>query len=129
MICFTLPLEPVGKGRPRFTRSGHCFTPEKTRKFESLVQSSMKQYAPKDPFIGPMEVVVYFIMRRPKKCKRIYPTVKPDIDNLEKTIGDAGNGVLWNDDSQIVHFDAWKIYDLTNPEPRIKITVRELPWE
>ena len=30
-LHFVVEGDPVGKGRPRFTRSGHVFTPQKTR--------------------------------------------------------------------------------------------------
>ena len=37
-IQFTVPGVPVGKGRPRFTRGGHAYTPEKTAAFEEKVR-------------------------------------------------------------------------------------------
>lgn len=37
MISFTIEGVPVPKGRPRFTRSGHTYTPDTTRKYEALV--------------------------------------------------------------------------------------------
>lgn len=37
-ISFSVPGEPVGKGRPRFTRTGHPYTPGKTGSYESLVR-------------------------------------------------------------------------------------------
>ena len=35
---FTVDGEPVGKGRPRFTRNGHAYTTEKTADYEQLVK-------------------------------------------------------------------------------------------
>ena len=32
--------EPVGKARPRFTRTGHAYTPDKTRKYEQAVEDA-----------------------------------------------------------------------------------------
>ena len=32
----------------------------------------------------------------------LYPTTKPDIDNIAKSVGDGANGVVWVDDKQIV---------------------------
>jgi len=31
---------------------------------------------------------------------KIYPTVKPDVDNVLKLICDACNGIVWKDDKQ-----------------------------
>ena len=41
-IQFTVPGVPVGKGRPRFTRGGHAYTPEKTAAFEEKVRLCWK---------------------------------------------------------------------------------------
>ena len=37
----------------------------------------------------------------------IFPTTKPDADNIVKAIGDACNGVVWRDDVQAVD-GAWR---------------------
>lgn len=36
-VEFTDPGVPVGKGRPRFMKNGHTYTPEKTRQYENKV--------------------------------------------------------------------------------------------
>ena len=33
---------PVGKGRPRFTRDGHAYTPDTTRDFEARIKWKAK---------------------------------------------------------------------------------------
>jgi Holliday junction resolvase RusA-like endonuclease len=53
----------------------------------------------------------------------VRPTGKPDIDNLIKTIGDALNGIMWRDDSQIVMLQARKFYAT---EPFTVLTVEAL---
>lgn len=50
------------------------------------------------------------------------PTVKPDIDNYTKSTLDALNGVLWDDDAQIVRMILDKIYTDT---PAIIVRVKE----
>ena len=32
--------QPQGKGRPRFTRTGKAYTPDKTREYESRIQAA-----------------------------------------------------------------------------------------
>lgn len=49
--------------------------------------------------------------------------VRPDIDNLQKGIFDALNGVCWKDDSQIVEVLAQKVY--VDSEPRILLRATE----
>ena len=41
---------------------------------------------------------------------RIYPTSKPDVDNLEKFYLDAANELLWKDDAAVVSMRSKKIY-------------------
>ena len=32
--------QPIGKGRPRFTKAGHAYTPTKTREYEKRIQAA-----------------------------------------------------------------------------------------
>lgn len=69
---------------------------------------------------GMLYVSIEFVFKHPKSWgkKRIaelsercvYKPSRPDIDNLCKGVFDALNGVIWNDDSQIVGIHAWKRY-------------------
>lgn len=52
-----------------------------------------------------------------------YKPTKPDIDNLIKTVLDAANNHLWNDDNQIVEIASFKRY---GEEPKILMTVEEI---
>jgi Holliday junction resolvase RusA-like endonuclease len=33
---------------------------------------------------------------------------KIDLSNMLKAVEDSGNGILWADDDQLIHVDAWK---------------------
>lgn len=46
----------------------------------------------------------------------------PDIDNLQKSLLDALNGIVWDDDAKITHIEAWKFY---SEKPRTEIEVNE----
>ena len=107
-----IPIEPIPKGRPRFG-VGRAFTPIKTRHYESDVKTFVSSAYKNSPLSGPLRLHVFFYMTRPKgisKNKRLFPDVKPDIDNLFKAIADALSGVLWNDDCQLVDIWATKVY-------------------
>ena len=58
------------------------------------------------PLKGQLVVVLVFELPRPKSSKFDCP--KEDVDNLIKSIFDAGNGLIWDDDRQIVAVDAVK---------------------
>jgi len=45
-----------------------------------------------------------------KKSAPLYHITKPDISNLVKSVEDALNGILWRDDSQIMHVGAQKFF-------------------
>lgn len=72
---------------------------------------------------GPLKVTARFYFPRPKSHYRTgknahvlkdtapdYCATKPDLDKLQRAIGDALTGVLIRDDSQIVQWDATKLY-------------------
>jgi Holliday junction resolvase RusA-like endonuclease len=120
MIEFEILAEPYGKGRPRFTRGGHAYTPEKTRAYEKLVQDEYIRQTGGGMYEGPMEVFIKATCRVPKSGTKkdrerklqgfILPTKKPDCDNIAKTILDALNGIAYKDDSQIVSLHVYKVY-------------------
>ena len=116
----TIPIEPVAKGRPRMTRTGHTYTPQKTRDFETEFRAKLIEAVVNYPvFIDcPVKLTVTFYLSKPKSATRKRPCVKPDLDNLIKSM-DAANGILWCDDAQITSLIAVKQYG----DPRIEIEV------
>lgn len=123
-ISFIIPGTPVGKGRPRFAKRGNfvqTFTPEKTANYENLVKVKAEQaMAGRQMIDGPVEVSIRLIVTPPaswsqKKQRealegRIFPTSKPDIDNVLKGIMDACNEIVWKDDKQAVDVRVVKRY-------------------
>ncbi len=125
-ISFIIPGRPQGKGRPRFTtRGGHArtYTPEATLTYESWIKvTAMQALAELTSWNRNgqfrLDIRAYFTVpkSKPKTFKEmalrgeIDPTIKPDIDNIIKSICDALNGILWHDDSQVTHIVAGKQY-------------------
>lgn len=102
-------LKAVPKGRPRMTRSGHAFTPKKTRDFERALQEELRFKYRGVPVQGPVRLVVHFTFKPPKKPARSYPSIG-DLDNTIKAVSDAANQILYQDDSQITELTASKSY-------------------
>lgn len=137
MFEFEIMGEPVGKGRPRFTRNGHTYTPEKTANFETLVKLSFQQaYPSAEPItkVIPIEVKIcaYFSIPKSTTKKELKliengmkkPTKKPDTDNIAKAVCDALNGIAYYDDSQIVSLTVCKLYS-DKPHTKVIITEQE----
>ena len=133
VLEFTVPGEPVSKGRPRFTRTGFAYTDKRTASFENLVRLA---YAEKYPDRVPSDVSIslyvdaYFsIPKSWSKKKRadaanniIFKTSRPDLDNIVKAISDGLNGVAWIDDAQITEFHSWKGFS-ENPRTEVIISL------
>ena len=104
-----VPLAPQGYERPRPRRGGGFYSPH--TKFVKdacvLLRNGLKVGGGKKR-TGPIGVeVVVFSDRFAVEFHSVYgvdrpPGVKADLDNYLKTILDAGNKTLWNDDRQIV---------------------------
>ena len=105
MYCvhFCVPGPPVGKARPRVTKSGHAYTPQKTKDYERLVQACYLSQVGSFCYPGkkPLEVVIEAEFPIPKSASKkrtaemeeTYHTNKPDGDNVAKAILDALNGL------------------------------------
>lgn len=126
-LTFKIPNAPVAKGRPRFRIFKgfvSSYTPSKTREAEKAIEDIFKESYPdfNKPLSGPLRIKIYFYMPVPaslskKKREAILAQQmhikKPDCDNLAKTVCDALNGVVWEDDSQVCEMYITKRYALT----------------
>ena len=103
-------VKPVAKGRPIFGK-GFTYTPKKTREAERDLKILMKAAWKKDLLTEPVRVELTFSMTKPKSVKnRMYPSVKPDLDNYIKGLLDSMVGTILLDDSIVVEILARKIY-------------------
>jgi len=111
MHRFVVHGSPVPKERPRLGKYGNVYTPKRTKDWEDVVAWTYKESG--GPWLsGPLSISYKFYLASEKK---------KDHDNLEKAITDALNGVAYEDDSQIVHWEGWKLYDKENPRVEIEI--------
>jgi Holliday junction resolvase RusA-like endonuclease len=121
-----IPIEPVPKGRPRFTKFGHAYNPSKTRIYEQNVSVILKSLFKEKPLEDATWVKMTFFLSRTKTNKRLLPTTKPDVDNISKAILDSANGILWSDDKLIVSLSARKLYCIKDPGTLIRFGLMNL---
>jgi Holliday junction resolvase RusA-like endonuclease len=135
-IEFTVPGEPRGKGRPRFSRVGkftRTYTDAKTKEYETKVAlaatEAMEEHDPLEtPVVAWMEINVQIPASYSKKRRLAclmgeeMPCKKPDLDNVAKGVLDAMNGIVYKDDVQVVRLAVQKHY---STEPSVYIMVRE----
>lgn len=134
MITFTIPGEPVAKGRPRATTvGGHArmYTPAKTAAYEQLVAVYASAAMKNAPLLEhPVRLHLGIYCKVPgswSKKRRAdalagieRPAKAPDIDNIVKALADGMNGVVWIDDAQIVELTCSKWYAI---EPYVNVNV------
>lgn len=138
-VHFTIPGEPQGKGRPRFTKIGRAYTPGRTAAYESIVRACYwaqveRGYIPKEPWPKetPLCVTIDAVFAPAKSTPKkrlekmlahiIRPTKKPDWDNIGKIVCDSLNGLAYYDDSQITTAHVYKRY---GPEPYVEVSISE----
>ena len=135
-LKYTIWMEPVAKGRPRFTRQGHVFTPKETRAATSRLQAAISflngghnTRRINKPF-GVILTATYVCTRPKSLSAKKYPsrtlkTTKPDIDNYTKLLMDAMNDAgLWDDDSQVVGCHTTKFYAAPEEAPHYEFSLK-----
>lgn len=133
MRQFKIPGKVQAKQRPRFSKSGIVYTPKETRVYENFVRACYSDYANQykwEPYDGQLRAEVEVFIQVPKsdsKLKKqakiigeIRPTIKPDCDNLAKSILDSLNGLAYQDDRQIIELSVKKFY-AEQSEVRVKL--------
>lgn len=134
-VGFSVPGQPVAKGRPKFARQGgfvRAYTPEKTVNYETLVKIAAAEAMEGDaPMKGPLTLDISLGVTIPKSTPKkdraristgyFLPVKKPDVDNVLKAISDAMNGIVYEDDAQLVDVRIRKRYSEC---PGAYVTVR-----
>jgi Holliday junction resolvase RusA-like endonuclease len=124
MTTFTIPGQPVAKGRPKFARRGAhvvAYTPAKTASYENLVKlAASTAMRGVEPTARPVALSVTLNLQIPASWSNkrraaaaagaICATKKPDADNVLKGIKDGCNGIVWADDAQVVRITIDKRY-------------------
>lgn len=133
-VWFFVPGPAVAKARARtfFAKNlGRIVsaTPERTKRYESEVKLFAAQAMRGAALLtGAVELHLTEYRKRPSGARRgqIWPTTRPDLDNVLKSIKDGLNGVVCADDSQVARVIAEKRYALPGSQIGAWVRVREL---
>lgn len=118
----------VPKERAR-TGKGWAFTPKRTREYAKVIkEAALKQNFPS--LLSTVELELHIYLKLPTSLSKnksqarieIGHAQKPDIDNIEKAVLDALNGIAWVDDCQIN--STRKTKQWTHEEEHILIIIR-----
>lgn len=128
--------QPIGKGRPRFTRTGHTYTPQKTKEYERrLHAAAWAEMAKHDIEMTdrPVAIEIIAFMDIPKswsKIKRleaeygaISPVGTPDVDNIAKIVLDGIQGTLFKTDAQVTSLKCKKTFCHPDRGPVLYVSV------
>ena len=133
-VQLTIPLEPKGKERPRWSpKTQRMYTPATTTSYEDFIKLVYRQNYGAEMFPKgvPLDIRIRaycpipksdtLTVRAKKMTGAIRPTVKPDWDNIGKIVAAALNKIAYYDDAQIVDSQTRKFY---SDRPRVEILIQ-----
>ena len=131
---FVLPLKPRGAARPRKSKAGHIYEVPEDKAYKQFIRDFIQVTLPGSYRVStdPMYVHINMYIKLPKSSQTIankvkvtegilHPVVKPDVDNLAKLILDAMNGIIYEDDKQVIELSIKKHYTLHEDEVHIEV--------
>lgn len=133
-VAYGIP-QPQGSKSARVVRGraimteGFGDTPRRRKEWRMIVADAARQWLKDNgqptPFDGPIDIYLSFFFLRPPSVsakKRPFPSVKPDLSKLTRSVEDSMTGLIYRDDAQIVRIVATKDYAST---PRVEVRVIE----
>ena len=120
MIEIFAAIDPIPLARPRLnTKTRQAYYPRRSQHFKkALAYISKAQMKDKPPLAGKLKVDI-------ELCRNVKIDSKKfgDVDNHQKAIFDALNGIAFADDSQIIEVKCAKF---KGKEPYIRIIIEEI---
>ena len=103
-ISLSIPCDPVPASRPRVTRFGRTYYEKRYAAFKKSFKEQLVEWASANRHIMFARTAVLSLrlminVTRPPTTKLSCPM--PDVDNYAKAVMDAGNEVLWEDDTSV----------------------------
>jgi len=137
LVRVVIPGEPNAQGRGRAVRMGkfvRIHPDARDGRWRGRAQVVMQEaMAGRPPLTGDLELRIRGVWECPASLAR-KTSPRPrgwfqgrkDADNVAKAVQDAGNGVLWIDDRQVVRLVVEKIRGAQGEPPRVEIEVEQL---
>lgn len=141
-LTFTVHGVPIPQGSHKgFVVNGRAVITQdnkRTRPWrQDMTHAALEAMGDRAPLLGPVQVLVQFVMPRPKAHFRTgrnadqlrdgapkYPAGKPDVDKLARNLLDSLTAAqVVRDDAQVVHLCAYKVYAGINERPRAHVYV------
>lgn len=130
-----IPVNPKAKQSFRYAKNGIKYQPKEVTEYKHTIQSVIISQLPKGfiPFQGGVIINYRFAypypINMPKRFKAemlqkygiIYRAKKQDLDNLQKAINDAMNGLVYRDDALICNIKECPKYYSDRPGTTIII--------
>jgi Holliday junction resolvase RusA-like endonuclease len=115
-ITFIVDAEPVPKQSYRAVKGGG-YTDPRVKAWQELVSWRAKiEMNGRDPITGPVSMRVVFCLSNRRRV---------DLDNLNKGVSDAMNGIVFKDDTQVVNLHLVK-HVKKNPGILVQVYAGEL---
>lgn len=121
-IVIIVPGEPVPKARARVPHGGHAFTPQRTKDYEthigecSLGPRLAAVVTGRWPDAAHEWSVVVRVFEEPRATAH-----RGDLDNYEKIVLDALQGIIWENDVQIRAMTSSIVRDAVTPSIVIEL--------
>lgn len=136
-----IPGPPQGKARARTfynPRLGKhtSVTPSNTVLYENLIKTCYMRNHEGECYEADqaLELIIYAYFEIPNSMSKkdrkavydgkLFPTKKPDADNIGKVVCDALNGLAYKDDKQIVNLHVMKRYAGATGEPYVAVIIK-----
>ncbi len=98
----------------------------KNKAWAALVALKAQSVKPPALWRGPVRLALVFWLPMPRTIpaeRKGWPTTRPDLDKLTRSVKDALTGIIWRDDSQVCVSEQQKRYSAT---PGVGVTLEEL---
>jgi Holliday junction resolvase RusA-like endonuclease len=113
LVEFTVPGDVRGWARQKPIGYGSSVPDTKSQRYKRVIEKAARSSMRDAQLVrGPVRLLITayiavpasYSRRKREDCLtcRVWPTVKPDFDNIEKVVADALTGVVWLDDKQVV---------------------------